>query len=93
MTMATSPQFTSVLFTRKLDLTGIGTLCPSLQESGVMRTSGIASEGKLTVAVFLIAIGFLMVLAGGPSQFMLAVERTLEAAATGVYEIYQNMRA
>jgi hypothetical protein len=58
-----------------------------------MRTSGIASEGKLTVAVFVIAIGFLMVLAGGPSQFMLAVERTLEAAATGVYEIYQNMRA
>jgi hypothetical protein len=58
-----------------------------------MRTSGIASEGKLTVAVFLIAIGFLMVLAGGPSQFMMVVERTLEAAATGVYEIYQNMRA
>jgi hypothetical protein len=58
-----------------------------------MRTSGIASEGKLTVAVFLIAIAFLVVLAGGPSQFMQVVERALEAAATGIYEIYQNMRA
>jgi hypothetical protein len=58
-----------------------------------MSTSGIASEGKLTVAVFLIALAFLVVLAGGPSEFMLAVERTLEAAAAGVYQIYQNTRA
>ncbi len=57
-----------------------------------MRTSGIASEGKLTVIIFLIAIGFMMVLAGGPSEFMTAIERTLEAAADGVFQMYQNAR-
>ena len=58
-----------------------------------MRGSGIASEGKLTVAIFLIAIAFMMVLAGGPSEFMLAIERTLEAAVASIYQIYQNTRA
>ena len=58
-----------------------------------MRTSGIASEGKMTVVVFLIAIAFMVVLAGGPSEFMLAIERTLKAAAAGAYQIYQNARA
>jgi hypothetical protein len=57
-----------------------------------MRTSGIASEGKLTVVIFLIAIAFMMVLAGGPSEFILVIERTLEAAAAGLFQIYQNTR-
>jgi hypothetical protein len=34
-----------------------------------------------------------MILAGGPTEFMLAVERTLESIAAGVYHIYQNVRA
>lgn len=58
-----------------------------------MRTSGIASEGKMTVVVFLIAIAFMVVLAGGPSEFMTLVERTIEAAAAGVFQMYQNARA
>ena len=52
-----------------------------------------ASENKLTIAIFLIAIAFLMVLAGGPTEFMVAVERTLESVAGGVYRIYQNVRS
>ena len=59
-----------------------------------MRISpAIASETKLTIAIFLIAVGFLMVLAGGPTEFMLAVERTLESVAAGIYHIYQSARA
>ena len=58
-----------------------------------MRTSGIASEGKMTVVIFLIAVAFMVVLAGGPSEFMTAIERTLEAAAAGVFQMYQNARA
>jgi hypothetical protein len=53
----------------------------------------VASENKLTIAIFLIAIAFLMVLAGGPTEFMLAVERTFESIAAGVYRIYQSIRA
>ena len=58
-----------------------------------MRASGIASEGKLTVVIFLIAIAFMVVLAGGPSEFMTLLERTLEAAAAGAFQMYQNARA
>ena len=43
-----------------------------------MRTSGIASERPMTIAVILVSIGFLIVLAGGPSQFLYNIERTLE---------------
>jgi len=47
----------------------------------------------MTVVIFLIAIAFMVVLAGGPSEFMTLVERTLEAAAAGVFQMYQNARA
>jgi len=43
-----------------------------------MRTSGIASDRPMTVAVVLVSIGFLIILAGGPGQFLFIIERTLE---------------
>jgi hypothetical protein len=58
-----------------------------------MRASGKGSEGTMTVVILLLAIGFMVVLAGGPSEFMTAIERTLEAAAAGVLQMYQNIRA
>jgi hypothetical protein len=58
-----------------------------------MKTPAVASETKLTVAIFLVAVVFLMVLAGGPSEFMLAIERTLESVAAGLYRVYQSARA
>jgi hypothetical protein len=57
-----------------------------------MRTSGTGSETGMTVAIALIAVAFLVILAGGPSEFMLAVERTLEAVAGTVYHAYRNVR-
>ena len=39
------------------------------------------------------AIGFLIVLAGGPGQFMLAVEHLLETIAAGLYSVYQSAKA
>ena len=58
-----------------------------------MRASGKGADSKMTVVIFLIAIAFMVVLAGGPSEFMTLVERTLEAAAAGVFQMYQNARA
>jgi hypothetical protein len=58
-----------------------------------MRASGKGSDGKMTVVILLLALGFMVVLAGGPSEFMTLVERTLEAAAAGVFQMYQNVRA
>jgi hypothetical protein len=57
-----------------------------------MRTSGAVTESKLTVAVFIIALGCLVLLAGGPSQFLETVERALEAAAGAVYHVYRSVR-
>jgi hypothetical protein len=57
-----------------------------------MRTSGAATETNLTVAVFLIALACLVVLAGGPSEFLSTLERVLEAATGAIYSVYQSAR-
>ena len=44
-----------------------------------MRTSGVASDRPLTFVVFFIALAFLVILAGGPMQFLLTVQHTVEA--------------
>jgi hypothetical protein len=59
----------------------------------MMRTSGRASETQLTFVVTLVAIGFLVVLGGGPGQVMADVENLLEAAAAAIVQVYQNVRA
>jgi len=58
-----------------------------------MRTSGRASETQLTFVVALVAIGFLVILNGGPGQFMADVEQMLEAVAAAILQVYQNVRA
>ena len=59
----------------------------------MMRTSGRASETQLTFVVTLVAIGFLVILAGGPGQVMADVEHMLEAVAAAIVQVYQNVRA
>lgn len=56
-----------------------------------MRTSGIASERTLTIAVFLIAVSFLVVLAGGPHEFFTAIERTLEGLLAMAQRVAQGL--
>lgn len=58
-----------------------------------MRTSGVGSENQMTLVIFVIALGFLMALAGGPGQLMLDIEHTLEAGAAVLFDVYQNLRA
>jgi len=58
-----------------------------------MRTSGRASETTMTFAVALVAIGFLVILGGGPGQVMADVEHMLEAVAAAIVQVYQNVRA
>jgi hypothetical protein len=47
----------------------------------------------MTVVIFVIALGFLMALAGGPGPLMRAIENTLEAGAAMLFDAYQNFRA
>ena len=58
-----------------------------------MRTSGVESDTPLTVAVLLIALAFLVVLAGGPSQFMLVIQQTLEPLVSAITRFYQGTHA
>ena len=59
----------------------------------MMRSSGRASETQLTFVVTLVAIGFLVILAGGPGQVMADAEHMLEAVAAAIVQFYQNVRA
>ena len=43
-----------------------------------MRTSGATSETSMTIVVVVIAFTLLVFFAGGPREFLLAVQRTVE---------------
>ena len=58
-----------------------------------MRTSGIASDRPMTIAVILVSIGFLIVLAGGPSQFLFTIEHTLEGFMTAAAQFAQGLHS
>ena len=51
-----------------------------------MRTSGAATESRLTFAMGMIAIGVAMLLAGGPREFMLTCEGALQSVAEAIYQ-------
>lgn len=58
-----------------------------------MRTSGIASEKPMTLVVCLVAVGFLVMLAGGPSEFMHLFQQTVDSAAASVMKFAQHLRS
>jgi hypothetical protein len=55
-----------------------------------MRTSGAATETRMTLAVGLVALGIAMLLAGGPTEFMLASERVLQGIAETVHTMFSG---
>lgn len=50
-----------------------------------MRTSGAVTESRMTLAMAVIALGVVMLLAGGPAEFLLACERALQGIAEAIY--------
>jgi hypothetical protein len=56
-----------------------------------MRTSGAATETNMIVVMFVIATGVLMVLAGGPAEFLLTLEHLLWAAFEAIYQIWISL--
>lgn len=53
-----------------------------------MRTSGAASEHRLTLAMGIIALGVAMLLAGGPKEFFIACESALRGIAESIYQAW-----
>ena len=58
-----------------------------------MRTSGAATETSMTVVVTLIALTLLVYFAGGPREFMLALQRTVATVGSYLFATYQQLRA
>lgn len=58
-----------------------------------MRTSGAATETRLTVAIGIVALGVIVLLAGGPANFMIACEHALRAVAESIYQGWLTFRA
>jgi hypothetical protein len=63
----------------------------SFSPKSAMRTSGAATESRMTLAMAIIALGVVMVLAGGPKDLMLACERGLQAAAESIYQAWLSV--
>lgn len=57
-----------------------------------MRTSGAATETRLTLAMGVIALGVIMLLAGGPANFMIACEHALRSVAESIYQGWLTFR-
>lgn len=57
-----------------------------------MRTSGAATETRLTLAMGAIALGVIVLLAGGPSSFLIACEQALRSVAESIYQGWLTFR-
>ncbi len=57
-----------------------------------MRTSGAPTESSMTIIVVLVAFALLVFVAGGPREFLLALQRTIETVGNFLFTTYQNFR-
>jgi hypothetical protein len=57
-----------------------------------MRTSGASTESRMTLAMAIIAFGVVMVLSGGPDNFMQACESGLRTVAESIYQGWLTFR-
>lgn len=58
----------------------------------MMRTSGAATESRLTLAIGIICLGVAILLAGGPANFFIACENALRAVAEAIYQGWLSFR-
>ena len=58
-----------------------------------MRTSGAATESRMTLAIGLVALGVIMVLAGGPHEFFVTCDKALRGLAEAIYQGWLSFRA
>ena len=58
-----------------------------------MRTSGASTDTPMTIAVCCIALGLLVLFAGGPTEFMHVLNRAIQSLGDALLKAYQNFRA
>jgi hypothetical protein len=57
-----------------------------------MRTSGAASETNMTIVVMIIAFGLLILLSGGPREFLLGLLGAIKNVGSFLFAAYQSFR-
>lgn len=57
-----------------------------------MRTSAPAAEGRLTIAVLLVALTLVIFFLGGPRQFMLIIQDGTQSLIDLVVATYKSVR-
>jgi hypothetical protein len=55
-----------------------------------MRTSGVASDRSMTWVVFVVAFGFLVILAGGPMELLRIIQKAIEAIMGLILQLVQQ---
>jgi hypothetical protein len=55
-----------------------------------MRSSGVASEGRLIAAVLLVTLALVVLFAGGPQQFMVEIEQAIQGILTALSQFISH---
>jgi hypothetical protein len=59
----------------------------------MMRTSGASTDTPLIVVAVCVAIGMLVIFAGGPDEVLRALDRGAHSVADALFRAYQYFRA
>ncbi len=55
-----------------------------------MKTSGAATEHRMTIALVVVGVGIAMLLAGGPTELMIAFERALRSVGQSISQLWRG---
>jgi hypothetical protein len=58
-----------------------------------MRTSGASTDTPLTIVVVCVAIGMLIIFAGGPDDVIRVLDRAVHFVGDAMFRAYQHFRA
>jgi hypothetical protein len=58
-----------------------------------MRTSGASTDTPLIIAVVCVAIGMLVIFAGGPDDVLRVLDRAVRSLGDALFSAYQHFRA
>jgi hypothetical protein len=62
-------------------------------KKSTMRTSGASTETTLIIAVVCVAVGILVILAGGPGEVLRVLDGAVHSVGDALFKAYQHFRA
>ena len=62
-------------------------------DHSIMRTSGASTDTPMIIAVCGVALGLLVLFAGGPGELLHVLDRAIQSVGDALLKAYQNFRA